>query len=133
MTMTIGQVASSAGVNIQTVRYYERRGLLPRAPRTASGYRQYEADVVARLRFIKRAQDLGFSLEEIAELLELRLEHGAACATVEAKAKEKIAMVEEKIGELERMRSVLAELARACELREPWSDCPILETLDEGE
>ena len=131
MTMTIGQVASGAGVNIQTVRYYERRGLLPKAPRTASGYRQYDADAVARLRFIKRAQDLGFSLEEIAGLLELRVEHGAACAAVEATAKEKIAMVEKKIGELERMRMVLAELARACELREPTSDCPILETLSE--
>ncbi len=87
MAMTIGQVAAGAGVNIQTVRYYERRGLLPRAPRTASGYRQYDPDAVARLRFIKRAQDLGFSLQEIAELLELRVEHGAACAAVEAKAK----------------------------------------------
>lgn len=131
MTMTIGQVASGAGVNIQTVRYYERRGLLPRAPRSASGYRQYNADAVARLRFIRRAQDLGFSLEEIGELLELRVEHGAACAAVEAKAKEKIAMVETKIGELGRMRTVLAELAHACELREPTSACPILETLSE--
>ncbi len=131
MAMTIGQVAADAGVNIQTVRYYERRGLLPRAPRTASGYRQYDPDAVARLRFIKRAQDLGFSLEEIAELLELRVEHGAACAAVEAKANEKIAMVEKKIGELERMKTVLVELSRACDLREPTSDCPILETLSE--
>ena len=131
MAMTIGQVASGAGVNIQTVRYYERRGLLPRAPRTASGYRLYDPDAVVRLRFIKRAQDLGFSLEEIAELLELRVEHGATCAAVETKAKEKIAMVEKKIGELERMKTVLVELSRACDLREPTSDCPILETLSE--
>ncbi len=131
MAMTIGQMAAGAGVNIQTVRYYERRGLLPRAPRTASGYRQYDPEAVARLRFIKRAQDLGFSLQEIAELLELRVEHGAACAAVEANAKEKIAMVEKKIGELERMKTVLVELSRACDLREPTSDCPILETLSE--
>jgi len=91
MTMTIGKVASGAGVNLQTVRYYERRGLLPRPPRAASGYRQYDANAVARLRFIKRAQDLGFSLAEIGELLELRIEHGAACAAVEARAREKIA------------------------------------------
>ena len=129
MAMTIGQVASGAGVNIQTVRYYERRGLLPKAPRTPSGYRTYDPDAVARLRFIKRAQDLGFSLQEIADLLELRVEHGAACATVEAKANEKIAMVEKKIGELERMKTVLIDLARACEDREPTSDCPILEAL----
>ncbi len=132
MTMTIGQVAAGAGVNIQTVRYYERRGLLPEAPRTPGGYRTYDPDGVARLRFIKRAQDLGFSLEEIAELLELRVEHGAACEAVEARAKEKIAMIEEKTGELERMRTVLVELSRACDLREPTSDCPILETLSEG-
>ncbi len=131
MAMKIGQVASGAGVNIQTVRYYERRGLLPRAPRTASGYRQYDPDAVARLRFIKRAQNIGFSLEEIAELLDLRVEHRAACAAVETKAKEKIAMVEKKTSELERMRTVLVELSRACDLREPASECPILEALSE--
>lgn len=131
MTITIGKVASGAGVNVQTVRYYERRGLLPKAPRTASGYRTYDTDVVARLRFIKRAQDLGFSLEEITELLELRVEHGAACTAVEAKAKDKIAMVERKIDELQRMKSVLTELSRACEQRELTGDCPILEALSE--
>jgi Hg(II)-responsive transcriptional regulator len=131
MTITIGQVASGAGVNVQTVRYYERRGLLPKAPRTAGGYRTYDPDVVARLRFIKRSQDLGFSLEEITELLELRVEHGAACAAVEAKAKDKIAMVEKKIDELQRMKSVLTELSRACEQRAPTGDCPILEALNE--
>ncbi len=131
MAMTIGKVAAGAGVNIQTIRYYERRGLLPRAPRTASGYRQYDPDAVARLRFIKRAQDLGFSLEEIAELLKLRVEHGAACEAVEAKAKEKIAMVEKRIDDLRRMRTVLVELSQACDLREPTSDCPVLETLSE--
>lgn len=131
MTITIGKVASGAGVNVQTVRYYERRGLLPKAPRTASGYRTYDTEAVARLRFIKRAQDLGFSLEEITELLELRVEHGAACTAVEAKAKDKIAMVERKIDELQRMKSVLTELSRACEQRELTGDCPILEALSE--
>ncbi len=132
MTMKIGQVAAGAGVNIQTVRYYERRGLLPKVPRTASGYRTYDPEAVARLRFIKRAQDLGFSLKEIAELLELRVEHGTSCAAVETKAKDRIAMVEKKIGELERMKTVLVELSRACDLREPTSDCPILASLSEG-
>lgn len=131
MTITIGKVASGAGVNVQTVRYYERRGLLPKAPRTASGYRTYDTEAVARLRFIKRAQDLGFSLEEITELLELRVEHGAACTAVEAKVKDKIAMVERKIDELQRMKSVLTELSRACEQRELTGDCPILEALSE--
>ncbi len=131
MTITIGQVASGAGVNVQTVRYYERRGLLPKAPRTPGGYRTYDPEAVARLRFIKRAQDLGFSLEEITELLGLRVEHGAACAAVEARAKDKIAMVEKKIDELQRIKAVLYELSRACDLREPTSDCPILEALSE--
>ena len=131
MPLKIGQVASGAGVNIQTVRYYERRGLLPEAPRTPAGYRTYEDEAIARLRFIKRAQDLGFSLEEITELLELRVEHAAACEAVEAKAKEKIAMVEKKIAELNRMKTVLVELSRSCDLRTPTSDCPILEMLSE--
>lgn len=121
-------------MNIQTVRYYERRGLLPQAPRSQAGYRQYGDDTVARLQFINRAQELGFQLEEIREHLELRIEHGDACTTVEAKAKAKIETFDRrKIRELERMRSVLANLVEACEAREPTGDCPILETLSESE
>jgi Hg(II)-responsive transcriptional regulator len=133
MTLTIGEVALGARVNIQTVRYYERRGLLPKPPRSHSGYRQYDVDAIARLRFIKRAQDLGFQLEEIAELLSLRIEHGGACSAVEAKTKAKIDTVDGKIRELQRMRSVLANLVAACEAREVTADCPILETLSEAE
>src|SRR6266581_4859338 len=80
MPLTIGQVATAADVNVQTIRYYERRGLVPTPRRTASGYRQYTDDAVARLRFIKHAQELGFSLQEIQELLGLRVRHAAACA-----------------------------------------------------
>lgn len=130
MTLTIGQLAASAGVNIQTVRYYERRGLLARPPRTQSGYRQYQSDSVDRLRFIKRAQDLGFSLVEIAELLALGVRHESACAPVAAKAREKIGIVERKIHELEGMKRTLERLVGACERREPTSDCPILEALE---
>src|SRR2546427_283626 len=79
MALTIGQVATAADVNIQTIRYYERRGLFAAPKRTAAGYRQYADDAVARLRFIKHAQELGFSLREIQELLGLRVRHGAAC------------------------------------------------------
>lgn len=131
MALTIGQLAERAGVNIQTVRYYERRGLMPKPARTGTGYRQYPPDATDRLRFIKRAQDLGFSLEEIAELLALRVEHASACAAVEARAREKIALVEHKMGELERMKRTLQRLAAACEAREPTGDCPILEALEE--
>src|SRR2546425_2915207 len=82
MALTIGQVADAADVNIQTIRYYERRGLFPTPRRTPAGYRQYADDAVARLRFIKHAQELGFSLQEIQELLGLRVRHGAACDAV---------------------------------------------------
>ncbi len=131
MAMTIGQLAERAGVNIQTVRYYERRGLMPRPARTRAGYRQYRPEAADRLRFIKGAPELGFSLEVIAELLALRVKHASACATVEARARAKIAIVERKIGELQRMRSTLERLAAACEAREPTSECPILEALEE--
>lgn len=133
MALTIGRVAAGAGVNVETIRYYERLGLLPEAPRSAAGYRLYGPDAVARLRFIKRAQELGFQLAEIAELLELRVEHGDACAAVEARALAKIDLVNKKIESLQRMREVLADLVAACEAREPTAECPILETLSEGE
>lgn len=131
MMLTIGQLAGRAGVNIQTVRYYERRGLMPRPARTGAGYRQYRPEAANRLRFIRRAQDLGFSLEEIAELLALRVKHASACAPVEARAWAKIAIVDRKIDELQRMKRTLRRLAAACKARESTSDCPILEALEE--
>ncbi|HEX9728064.1 MAG TPA: MerR family DNA-binding protein [Gemmatimonadales bacterium] len=133
MSLTIGRVAASAGVNLQTVRYYERRGLLPAPPRSRAGYRQYGGDTVSRLRFIKRAQELGFQLEEIKELLDLRVEHGDACTAVEAKAQAKIDTVDGKIRELRRLRAVLASLVASCAARELTADCPILETLSEDD
>lgn len=132
MPMTIGQVASHAGVNIQTIRYYERRGLVPPPSRTPSGYRQYDRDTVQRLRFIKRAQELGFTLSEIQDLLALRVRHASACGSVAAKTREKITLVDEKIRELQRMKRGLDKLVASCEARRPTGDCPILEALDEG-
>jgi MerR family copper efflux transcriptional regulator len=131
MALTIGQLAAQAGVNIQTVRYYERRGLMPRPARSRTGYRQYRPEAADRLAFIKRAQDLGFSLEEIAELLALRVKHASACGTVEARARDKVVIVERKIAELKRMKRTLERLAAACQAREPTSECPILEALEE--
>lgn len=127
--MRIGQVAAAAGVNVQTVRYYERRGIVHAPIRTESGYRQYEGDVVLRLRFIKRAQELGFALNEIQELLALRVRHGDACAAVLRKTREKSALVEQKIHDLRRIRRTLERLAEACAQRRSTEDCPILETL----
>lgn len=130
MALTISEVASAAGVNVQTLRYYERRGILPDPPRSSGGYRQYTAEAIERVNFVKRAQDLGFSLDEIGELLELRVRHGDACEVVEERAKRRLADVERKIEHLRRLRSVLADLVGACERREPTEDCPILESLE---
>ena len=129
--MTIGQVASAAEVNIQTVRYYERRGLFPTPRRTPAGYRQYADDAVARLRFIKHAQELGFSLQEIQELLALRVRHGAACEPIERKTRQKIEVVHQRIRDLQRMKRTLERLAAACAARQPTDDCPILEVLED--
>ena len=128
--MWIGEAAEQAGVNIQTIRYYERRGLLPRSPRRPSGYREFPMETVRVVRFIKRAQELGFSLDEIAELLRLRRQHGRDRQKVRAVAERRIAQIEQKIAELERMRSALQRLAHACHAGTTL-DCPILEALDQ--
>jgi Hg(II)-responsive transcriptional regulator len=129
--MRIGEVAGAAGVNVQTVRYYERRGLLEEPPRTPSGYRTYEAGAVDRIRFIQRAQDLGFTLNEIEELLELRVEDAHGCPGVEARTARKLEEVRRKITELRRMEAVLEELVTACRSRSPTTECPILRALEE--
>ncbi len=130
MPLTIGQVAEAADVNVQTIRYYERRGLFPTPRRTPTGYRQYTDDAVARLRFIKHAQDLGFSLQEIQELLGLRVRHGAACDAVEKRTRQRIQVVQQRIRDLQRMKRTLERLAAACADRRPTDDCPILEVLE---
>ena len=130
MSITIGQVADRADVNVQTVRYYERRGLLPEPPRTPSGYRQYDEGSVARIRFIKRAQILGFSLAEITELLELRVHPRSNCDDVKTRAERKRAEIDRKIADLGRIRSSLEQLIRACEKRTPTRECPIIERLE---
>lgn len=131
MPLTIGQVATAADVNIQTIRYYERRGLVPVPRRTASGYRNYLPDAVSRLRFIKRAQELGFSLAEIGELLGLRLRRTAACEAVQRATHTKIARVEAKIRDLTRMKRALQRLAAACDARQLTAECPMLEALED--
>jgi Hg(II)-responsive transcriptional regulator len=131
VTLTIGQVAAAADVNIQTIRYYERRGLFAAPKRTPAGYRQYAEDAVARLRFIKHAQDLGFSLREIEELLALRVRHGTACDVVARKTRQKIDVVQQRIRDLQRMKRTLERLAAACAVRRPTAECPILEVLED--
>ena len=129
--MTIGQLAQAAGVEVSTVRYYERRGIIAEPSRAASGYRQYDETVVNRIRFIRHAQDLGFTLEEIEELMGLRVDDPSSCGPVEEATRAKLRSVDSKIRELQRLRSVLARLVRACEDREQTSECPVLAILDE--
>lgn len=131
MAMKIGSVAEAAGVEVSTVRYYERRGLLAEPPRTDSGYRQYDASVIDRIRFVRQAQDLGFTLEEIEELLDLRVEDPASCGVVEEATRSKLRSVDAKIRELRRLRVVLARLVRSCEEKEATDECPVLGMLEE--
>lgn len=129
--LTIGKLAKKAGVNVDTVRYYERRHLLEKPTRTPSGYRQYLPEVVTRIRFIKRAQELGFSLNEIDELLKLRIDADSACDDVKARAEIKVADIQSKIQSLERIQNTLAELIDHCDLRRPTESCPILNALED--
>ena len=131
--LTIGRLAEEAQVNVQTIRYYERRGLLRDPERTASNYRVYGRDTLRRVRFIKRAQDLGFTLNEIKELLELRASPRSSCEDVRARSQAKIRDIDEKVRTLEAMRKGLAKLVRTCSGRGPVTDCPILESLEDEE
>lgn len=128
--LTIGALARRAHVPLDTVRYYERRGLLPEPPRTAAGYRQYPEDTVRRVTFIKRAQAMGFTLEEIAELLALRMTSGNGCRAVERQARVVIGRIDGKVAELTRMRSALGRLATACHGDHLPDECPMLAALD---
>lgn len=124
------EVAKQARVNVETLRYYERRGLLQKPPRTDSNYRVYSEEAVRRVRFIKRAQELGFSLKEVKELLSLRATPGAGCADVLNRARLKISDIDEKIRALKGMRKALSNLMAECSGKGPVTDCPILESLD---
>lgn len=128
--MQTGEVAARAGVNIQTLRYYERRGLLGRPPRAASGYRRYSEDAVRIVRFVKRAQELGFTLDEAEQLLRLRRVSASRRASVRALATEKVADIDIKIQQLTAMRAALDGMLSAC-CGEGALACPILEALEQ--
>lgn len=129
--MLIGALANATGVGVETIRFYEREGLLPQPPRGTTGYRRYDANAARRVRFILKAKELGFTLAETKELLDLRVVDSAACDDVTAKAQQKIEAVESRIQELKRVHSALQRLVQACATKESTSDCPILEALDE--
>lgn len=130
--LTIGQVAKQSGLGVETVRFYERQGLIEEPPRRASGYRQYPPEVVDRLGFIRRAKALGFSLKEIADLLGLRVDPHSTCGDVKSRTAAKIADIDAKMAELKRMKRALLQLHDACSGEGPTSQCPILDAL-EGE
>jgi MerR family copper efflux transcriptional regulator len=128
-SMTAGQVARKAGVGVETVRFYEKNGLLEEPARRASGYREYDEETVHRLRFIQRAKELGFTLSEIKELLSLRCSE-RPCDDMRGRAEGKIAEIEAKVAMLLRMKEVLGRLASSCCEQSDKSRCPILSTLD---
>jgi MerR family mercuric resistance operon transcriptional regulator len=131
---TIGEVANRAGVGVETVRFYERKGLIAEPPRLASGYRQYPPDAVRRIMFIHRAQALGFSLREVSDLLSLRGEMPArTCGEVRKRAEAKLAEIESRISALVQMKSALRPLIEACRGRAATSECPILAAIDPEE
>jgi MerR family copper efflux transcriptional regulator len=127
--LTTGQLAKQANVNLETIRYYERRGLLPQPPRNESGHRRYTLDSLRRTEFIKRAQSLGFSLNEISDLLSLRVGTGKTCADVKTRVDAKIKDVQEKIVDLKDIEQALIRLADKCSGAGPVGQCPILEEL----
>ena len=130
--MLIGQIAAKAGVNIQTLRYYERRGLLPRVRRSASGYRKYEDATVPRVRFIKKAQELGFSLREIGELIALRETRSRSQLKVRRLAEQKIATIDRRITDLTAIRAELIDLVEKCKAKGTNEDCVIIGAMDDG-
>jgi len=131
-TFKIGEVASRAEVNKETVRYYEKRELIPKPDRRRSGYRIFTRRHIDQIKFIKRAQELGFTLSEIKELLELRMDEDTTCSEIKSEAQEKYGDVSEKIEDLQRIKETLIKLIDSCSGQGPKGDCPILEAL-EGE
>lgn len=125
--LTIGRLAELAQVNVETVRYYQRRGLAREPARPMGGVRRYSYDDVKRIRFIRRAQQLGFTLEEITHLL--KLEDGRSCRETERLARQKLSVVEARIADLGRMRKTLRELIGRCEAGRGRMACPIIDSL----
>lgn len=127
---SIGQIAHRAGIGVETVRYYERQGLLPKPPRSQSGYRKYKPEAILCLRFIKKAKEVGFSLKEIKDLLLLRMDMDATCEDVRSRAVAKISDIEQKIQALQRIKQALMDLTAACNGNGSISECPILQSFE---
>ena len=125
--LTIGRLADEAGVNVETIRYYQRRGLMAEPDKPMSGHRRYAGDAIKRVRFIKRAQVLGFTLDEVGSLLEL--DEARACADTRELAAHKLQLIEEKLADLKAMRKALTALLRQCDAGATKGNCPIIRAL----
>lgn len=130
--MTIGHLAEDAGVNVETVRFYERKGLITQPSRPRAGYRRYDEKTSRRIRFIREAQELGFSLTEIRQLLSLRVDPKTSCLQVKDAAETKITSIDEKIATLKTMRKALVDITNTCSGKGPTTECPILDALDQA-
>ena len=128
--MRIGQIAKETGLNVQSIRFYEREGLLPSVDRSTSGYRIYQKDSIKRIQFIKHAQDVGFSLKEISELLSLKVNPDGSCNMVQQIAAEKLKQLDERLESIRRMKLTLSSMMDMCDEGLPARACPILEALD---
>ena len=130
-SLSIGEVARLTGVGVETVRFYERQDLIAEPLRRDSGYRQYPRDVVPRIKFIKRARALGFSLGEIKELFSLRIDPNTTCSEVRQRVEKKMVEIEDKISDLKKMQDALGHLKRACDSNSPTAtECPFLDSLE---
>jgi MerR family mercuric resistance operon transcriptional regulator len=129
--LTIGKIAKLAGVHVETIRYYQRRGLLSEPERPHRGYRRYPADIVEHIRFIKRAQSLGFALNEVAVLMEL--EEARACGVTRRLALDKMNAIDQKLDGLTSMRRALAALVQQCGAGRSTTGCPIIRALGQDE
>lgn len=128
--LNIGQVAKQTGVTVETIRFYEKQGLIATPQRSDAGYRQYPSETIKRVRFIQHAKEVGFTLKDIGELLALRREPGSSCTDIKLRTTQKIEDVDKKIQELKRIREALARMVMKCSGRGPLSVCPILEELE---
>ncbi len=127
MELSIGRLAKAAGVNVETIRYYQRRGLLAKPYKPIGGHRRYTLSEASRVQFIKRAQHLGFTLDEVGSLL--RLEDGQSCRETRLLAERKLALIEKRISDLDRIRRMLRSLIAECALGQRPRSCPIIATL----
>ena len=128
--LTIGELARRAEVGVETVRFYERRGLIQRPKRPLSGYRSYPEEAILKLQFIRRSKELGFSLREIKEFLNLRVSPKVTCREVRERAEKKVADIDERIHALQNIRQALQGVISKCTGAGPVSECPILQSFD---